>query len=326
LTAKARARNSPPWRSPSGSMPCPTPADKCHCAGTPSAARPCAAWNSACAGMRSSWSPCTSSTGGRDRIASANFRIAVRRQHQDARIADDRRRRHAAAQPDMQRHHRALAEADQRQRRWRQAEARKLGIDEALQHRCRFVDSDPALVRIAKRQGEPLPPHRRAAARLRCMRRHERRLRQQGLPRPAEFDEVVAVGAVAVQKHHQLPRRAGARCEPRTIKLSGHSPSCRLAQALAANARRACARVAALTGAVAACLSQNWVWKRLARHRRLMRATPWLTRSTTFAGDEKVRIMTTSLVRPRPLRSRSGPPLYQSVLVWDPSPGSRSTK
>ncbi len=30
------------------------------------------------------------------------------------------------------------------------------------------------------------------------------------------------VGAVAVQKHDKLPRRAGVRIEPRTIKFSGH--------------------------------------------------------------------------------------------------------
>ena len=105
----------------------------------------------------------------------------------------------------------------------------KLGIDEAFQHRRRLVDADPAFIGIAEGEGEPLPPDRRLPARLGRMRRDERRLRQQLLPHPANLDEVVAVGAVAVQKHDQLARRSRQRRKPRTIKLSGHSPSCRLA-------------------------------------------------------------------------------------------------
>src|SRR5262245_22804953 len=38
-----RARNSPPWRKPSGSMPWPSPADRCHSTGMSSLASPCAA-------------------------------------------------------------------------------------------------------------------------------------------------------------------------------------------------------------------------------------------------------------------------------------------
>ena len=65
------------------------------------------------------------------RISAANVvRVDVLRQHQHAGIADDRRRRHGAAQADMQRHHGALAEADQRQRRRRQLAAREFGVEE----------------------------------------------------------------------------------------------------------------------------------------------------------------------------------------------------
>src|SRR5262249_12474310 len=49
------------------------------------------------------------------------------------------------------------------------------------------------------------------------------RLREGPLPRPADVDEVVAVGAVAVQEHDELARRTRARLEPRTVELS-HCP------------------------------------------------------------------------------------------------------
>ena len=55
--------------------------------------------------------------------------IDLRWRHQHARIADDRKRRHAPAQSDMQRHHGALAEADQRERRGRQLTTGELRAD-----------------------------------------------------------------------------------------------------------------------------------------------------------------------------------------------------
>ena len=89
--------------------------------------------------------------------------------------------------------------------------AGKLGVDEALQHRRRLVDADPAFVWIAEGEREPLPPDRRQPARLGRVRRHERRLRQERLPGAADLDEIVAIGAEAVEKNHQLLRGAGAR-------------------------------------------------------------------------------------------------------------------
>ena len=129
----------------------------------------------------------------------------------------------------MQRHHGALAETDQRQRRRRQLVTGKLGIEKPLQHRRRLVDADPAFVRIAEGQREPLPAGRRLPARLRRVRRYEHRVRQQLLPGAAELDQVVTVGAVAVQKDHKLSRHAGARrkswsIKPRAIEFSGHCP------------------------------------------------------------------------------------------------------
>ena len=101
----------------------------------------------------------------------------------------------------------------------------KFGVDKALQSRPRLIDSDPALIGIAEGQREPLPPDRRLPARLRGVRRNERRLRQQRLPGAADLDQIVAVGAVAVKKDDELPRPTGARCKSRTIKRYGHSPS-----------------------------------------------------------------------------------------------------
>src|SRR3981189_3022903 len=49
--ARRRARNSPPWRRPSWSMPWPTPFDICHSTGTSSEASPLVAWNSDSGGM-----------------------------------------------------------------------------------------------------------------------------------------------------------------------------------------------------------------------------------------------------------------------------------
>ena len=68
----------------------------------------------------------------------------------------------------------------------------------------------PALVRRAGEQRKPLPPGRRLAARLGRMRRDERGVRQQPLPGPADVDQVVAVGAIAVQEHDE----ALGRCPP----------------------------------------------------------------------------------------------------------------
>jgi hypothetical protein len=43
------------------------------------------------------------------------------------------------------------------------------------------------------------------------VRRYESGIRQQALPSPADVDQIVAVGAVAVQEHHQIFGGAGFR-------------------------------------------------------------------------------------------------------------------
>jgi len=40
------------------------------------------------------------------------------------------------------------------------------------------------------------------------VRRHERSIRQQGSPSAADLDEIITVGAIAVQEHHELARGA----------------------------------------------------------------------------------------------------------------------
>src|SRR5262249_51843955 len=128
-------------------------------------------------------------------------------------------------EPYMQRHHRALAEADERERRGREIAALELGVEEGRKHGRCLVDAGPAFIGIAEGEREPLSARRRLAAGLRGMRGDEGRLRQQPLPRAADIDEVIAVGAVAVQEHDELARRTRARLEPRTVALSHCSPS-----------------------------------------------------------------------------------------------------
>src|SRR6202167_3331801 len=155
-------------------------------------------------------------------LGGKRVRLALRRHDQQPRISDDCRRCDGAAQADMQSHHRALAEADERERlRW-QPMTRQLGIDEALQYRGRFVDADPALIWIAKGQSKPLASDRRLPASFRGVRRDERRVRQQRLPGAADLDQIVAVGAIAVEKNDELPRGPRSRTKPRAIKLGRH--------------------------------------------------------------------------------------------------------
>ena len=120
----------------------------------------------------------------------------------------------------MQRHHGALAEADQRQRRRGQISPLQFGVEKGVERRRRRIDADPALVGIAKRQRKPFAPHRRLSAGMRRVRRDEGGVRQQASPSAAELDQVVAVGAIAMQEDHELTRGAGARLDARTVEFS----------------------------------------------------------------------------------------------------------
>ena len=56
------------------------------------------------------------------------------------------------------------------------------------------------------------------------MRRHEGGLRQQLAPLRAQFDQVLPIGAVAVQEHDQLLHRAALGIEPRSVDRGRHVP------------------------------------------------------------------------------------------------------
>jgi hypothetical protein len=94
--------------------------------------------------------------------------------------------------------------------RFVEAVARQLRVQEGVERGARLDDAAPALVRIAHRQGEPLPAHRRHAAGLGRVRRDEGGVGQHALPLPADVDQIVAVRAVAVQEDDELFRAAGA--------------------------------------------------------------------------------------------------------------------
>ena len=128
----------------------------------------------------------------------------------------------------MQRHHRPLAEADQSEARIVEAEPGEFGVEKGVERRPRRNDAAPALIRAARVVGredvepEPLPARRRAGAALGRVRRNESGVGQQFPPLPAEFDEVVAVGAIAVQEHDQPLGGGGLGIEARAGQFSGH--------------------------------------------------------------------------------------------------------
>ena len=104
---------------------------------------------------------------------------------------------------DVQRHHRALAEADQRAGAFVEVVALKLGVEKGVERRARPRDAARELARVAHRQRKPLPPHRRAWAKLGRIRRDEGGGGEGARPIPPDADQIVAVGAVAVQEHDQ---------------------------------------------------------------------------------------------------------------------------
>ena len=110
----------------------------------------------------------------------------------------------------MERHHGALAEADQREVEAGKLMPRQLGVEKSVEARPRRFDAAPALVRIAEGEAEPLPAHGSAGAGLGRMGRHEGRVGQPALPLPPDLDQIVAVGAVAVQEDDELLRPAGS--------------------------------------------------------------------------------------------------------------------
>ena len=153
----------------------------------------------------------------------ARLRLAeVLRPRQQARVGDDAGGRRRAPQPHVQGHHAALAEAHQNEPVRRQAIARELGVEKAVERRLGGRHPAPVLARIAQGEREPLQPAVHAGDRLGRIGRDERRIGQRAPPAVAERDQVVAVGAVAVQQHHQRRGPAAARLDPRSVEGFGH--------------------------------------------------------------------------------------------------------
>ncbi len=102
----------------------------------------------------------------------------------------------------MQRHHRALAEADQRQSTLVQAAFGELLIDEGVERWPRRDYPAPTLFRIAHGERKPLSASWRHRTPLGGVWRYEICVRQEAAPLPTDFDQIIAVGAIAVQKNH----------------------------------------------------------------------------------------------------------------------------
>ena len=118
----------------------------------------------------------------------------------------------------MKRHHRALAEADQRKPRRIQPVPRQLSIEELIERHRGAGNAGGKHVRVHARQAEPLAPGRILLARARRMGRRKGRIRQQVLPHPPDLDEIIAVGAIAVQQHDERVCSARLRRDARPIK------------------------------------------------------------------------------------------------------------
>jgi hypothetical protein len=138
---------------------------------------------------------------------------------QRAGEADDAGDRLRAARRDEERHHRALGEADQRQRRGRQAARLERGVDEGVEDRRGRRDARAHAVRVAVLQAEPLPPVGRHVAGEGRVGRQELGARQQVRPVGRELDQVVAVGAEAMQQDDERARApAGGGAEGRALE------------------------------------------------------------------------------------------------------------
>ena len=153
----------------------------------------------------------------------AHLRLGqVIRPGEQARVGDDAGRGCCASQPHVQGHHGALAEAHEDEPVRREAIAGELGVEKTVEHRLGRCHPAPILAGITQREREPLQAAVHAGDGLGSIGGHERGIGQPLPPAVAQSDEIVAVGAVAVQQHHQRGRRAPRRLQPRPIELSGH--------------------------------------------------------------------------------------------------------
>ena len=163
--------------------------------------------------------------------------VAVRQQHRRPRLdlvlqhirpgqhageADDAGEWLGAAQADMQRHHRALREADQRGLALVEPVLGHRLVEEGIDERRGAAHAGQRERRIEARDAEPLVAHRIALAGIGRVGRMEHHVGHQRRQHRREPDQVVAVGAVAVQQDHQMAGLA-ARCAGRSWGLRAWS-------------------------------------------------------------------------------------------------------
>ncbi len=110
-------------------------------------------------------------------------------------------------QPGMKSEHCPLAEADQGQLAVVQSVTIEFGIEKRVENQARLVDAGPAFVWVAHGQTEPLAAAWGLGARLGRVRRDKCRAGHQIPPLLADRDQIVAVGAISVQKDDELFRR-----------------------------------------------------------------------------------------------------------------------
>jgi len=103
----------------------------------------------------------------------------------------------------MQGHHGALAETDKHEAVGGKPIAREFIIDEAIDGRLSRHHAAPVFAGIAHRQRKPLQAAVHAGDGLGCVGCNKNSLRQPAPPTVAERNQVVAVGAVPMQQHHQ---------------------------------------------------------------------------------------------------------------------------
>ena len=126
------------------------------------------------------------------------------RSRQHAREADDAGERLGAAQADMQGHHRALREADQRRLAFVEPVLGHLLIEEGIDVGRRAAHAGQGQLGIEARDREPLVAEGISLAGLRRVGRIKDHVGHQRPHYRRQPDQVVAVGAVAVQQDHHV--------------------------------------------------------------------------------------------------------------------------
>ena len=191
-------------------MPCATPRETGVATATPAARSPAAASARLANGTTGSWSPCTSSTGGRAYLAGQPLRL-----EQPPREADDPRQRRRRRSPTCS----AIIvpwlkpTSTVRSGRRRRGHGVEPAVEPARTPPTAEARATPRGCRRARGSETTGSPWVARAA-LRRVRRQEPGSRQVRRQRLGEPDQVVAVRAVAVQEdQHRNPIR---RCTPGT--------------------------------------------------------------------------------------------------------------